>query len=314
MKPFHEIPVIILCAGLGTRLKPLTEHTPKPLIKILNHEILYLILEYYYQLGFRKFCINTYHLKKSFVEFKNQHSRYDITLFEEEELLDSGGGIKNILLKLNVKVQFALVLNGDTLLFLKKSQIKNMILKLEKRMGVVLCVSKNLKLYSSYKFLEKSQYHVSSQFHFQQSSYHFFGAQLMSVPYLNTFFQSFNEKKFSILKFYSQNKVLIHLEAIKNEWYDIGTLHHLAYTSILILKKLDSKKDSFFKKIYSVHQSHFDIKNRVFLGSVLESHQSLKNVIVYSSNQKVNIVIQDESFVYPHMQTWVMEKIFNLRL
>ncbi len=53
----NEVPVFLLCGGLGTRLKEETEHRPKPMVPIGNHPILWHIMQSYSHHGFRKFIL-----------------------------------------------------------------------------------------------------------------------------------------------------------------------------------------------------------------------------------------------------------------
>ncbi|MFH1223654.1 MAG: sugar phosphate nucleotidyltransferase, partial [Pseudomonadota bacterium] len=57
---------IILCAGYGTRLKPITDTVPKPMIKILGTPLLEYTINLLYQYGVREFYINRFHLPEQF--------------------------------------------------------------------------------------------------------------------------------------------------------------------------------------------------------------------------------------------------------
>ena len=60
---------LILCAGLGTRLRPLTEITPKPLLPINGKPLLSYHLESLYKYGVRDILINTHYLHEQIDEF-----------------------------------------------------------------------------------------------------------------------------------------------------------------------------------------------------------------------------------------------------
>ena len=51
-----DIPVFVLCGGLGTRLKEMTEFRPKPMVPIGPHPMLLHIMDYYSSFGFERFC------------------------------------------------------------------------------------------------------------------------------------------------------------------------------------------------------------------------------------------------------------------
>lgn len=88
----------ILGAGLGTRLRPLTEERPKPLIPVLGRPLIYSILDRIYGAGIRDVAINTHHRAEVYEHFFPDES-YDgqkIAFFYEPEVLETGGGIKNL--------------------------------------------------------------------------------------------------------------------------------------------------------------------------------------------------------------------------
>ncbi|MBT8378114.1 MAG: nucleotidyltransferase family protein [Ignavibacteria bacterium] len=88
---------MILAAGLGTRLRPLTEKIPKALIKIKGHTLLELQINKLKSAGFDKIIINIHHHAKMIKDFLNQNEDLgcDIEISDEtENLLDTGGGLK----------------------------------------------------------------------------------------------------------------------------------------------------------------------------------------------------------------------------
>ena len=89
----------VLAAGFGTRLRPYSLKRPKPLFPILGKPILKVIFEQLQSLSIKHIGINTFFLKdqvKHFVRsFKKHNPSLSITLFEESELLGTGGGLWN---------------------------------------------------------------------------------------------------------------------------------------------------------------------------------------------------------------------------
>lgn len=82
----------VLGAGLGTRLRPLTDEKPKPLIPIFGKPLVTFALDHLAALGVRRFVINTHHLAGQFDEM---FAGSDVRLVYEPVLLETGGGIKN---------------------------------------------------------------------------------------------------------------------------------------------------------------------------------------------------------------------------
>lgn len=88
----------ILGAGLGTRLRPLTEKIPKPLLPIGGRPIITYAMEHLRDAGVRRFIVNTHHCAEKYQEvFPDSCWRgIPITFRHEPVLLDTAGGIKNI--------------------------------------------------------------------------------------------------------------------------------------------------------------------------------------------------------------------------
>ena len=106
---------LILCAGFGKRLNPLTLETPKPLLKIKDTTILENCINLISKLGIKKILINTFHLGDQINEFiKTKNFEVDIKIKEDgKNILDTGGGIMNLVK--DTTDQDFLVFNPDTL-------------------------------------------------------------------------------------------------------------------------------------------------------------------------------------------------------
>ena len=88
----------ILAAGLGTRLQPLTDRCPKPLLEIKGRPIITYAMDHLLNVGVGRFIVNTHHLPEVFSEkFPDKQWRGVPILFRHEPvLLDTAGGLKNI--------------------------------------------------------------------------------------------------------------------------------------------------------------------------------------------------------------------------
>ncbi len=88
---------MILAAGLGTRLRPLTLVRPKPLVPVLNRPLLGLILDRLAREGFTRVAVNTHHLPERISAYLDArpYGGMDIRVFHEPAILGTGGGIKN---------------------------------------------------------------------------------------------------------------------------------------------------------------------------------------------------------------------------
>ena len=88
----------VLGAGLGTRLRPLTEELPKPLVPIFQKRLITFALDHLMAAGCTKFCVNTHHQPQAFLEaFPGGVYRGAPVRFRHEPvLLETGGGIANV--------------------------------------------------------------------------------------------------------------------------------------------------------------------------------------------------------------------------
>jgi NDP-sugar pyrophosphorylase family protein len=87
---------MILAAGYGTRLLPLTEHKPKALIEIKGIPLIELVIEKLIKSGYNSIIINLHHHAEKLKQFIRQNNNFGIDIQfsdETDQLLDTGGGI-----------------------------------------------------------------------------------------------------------------------------------------------------------------------------------------------------------------------------
>jgi len=106
---------IILSAGYGKRLNPLTLYKPKPLLEIKNKTLLENTIYLLEKFGIKEIVINTHYLSNQINTFvKNKKFKSKIFLIKEyEKILDTGGGVLNAAKKFNNNPFF--VINPDTI-------------------------------------------------------------------------------------------------------------------------------------------------------------------------------------------------------
>jgi mannose-1-phosphate guanylyltransferase len=87
----------VLAAGVGKRLRPLTEDLPKPLIPIFQKPLITFALDHLINVGVKRFIVNTHKRAELFENFfrDNEYEGHSVTLVHEPDLLETGGGIKN---------------------------------------------------------------------------------------------------------------------------------------------------------------------------------------------------------------------------
>ena len=144
---------MILAAGLGTRMRPRTLKTPKPLIKIGNKNLLERSIKLLEAHGVEQITINVHHLADQIEKFiSNLQSKVQITISNEKDLLlDTGGGVKEATKIFNKKPFF--ILNPDTLWvnnYLREMKSLEKIY-FEGKKHCLLLVDKKLSLDTSFK-------------------------------------------------------------------------------------------------------------------------------------------------------------------
>ena len=87
---------MVLAAGLGTRLRPLTDERPKALVELGGQTLLEIVLSRLRSFGVREVIVNVHHFAVMVEEYLRANGNFGmrIELSREEELLDTGGGLK----------------------------------------------------------------------------------------------------------------------------------------------------------------------------------------------------------------------------
>ena len=138
---------LILCAGYGKRLNPLTLNDPKPLLKIKKVTILENCIKLIESLGIEKVIINTFYLREKIENFLNMKKfNLDIQIVNDgKTILNTGGGILNMMNYSN-ESDF-LIFNPDTVWninYVKSIQNMEQFYFSNKVQNILLMVNKNL--------------------------------------------------------------------------------------------------------------------------------------------------------------------------
>jgi mannose-1-phosphate guanylyltransferase len=107
---------MILAAGQGTRLLPLTQNRPKPLFPVLNRPLLEITLDYLSRFSLERVILNSHHLAsqiENFVQIKKAGSLFEMKTSFEPKILGTGGGIGQT--RDFWKSDWFLAINGDIL-------------------------------------------------------------------------------------------------------------------------------------------------------------------------------------------------------
>ena len=220
---------LILCAGYGKRLNPLTLETPKPLLKLNNISLLENTINFINDFGIKNILINTYYLKEQIEEFINKKNfNCKINLIEDgNSILDTGGGILNLIKKSENENFF--VFNPDTIW---SKQYISVIRKLEifyfenKIQNILLVVNKS----KSFDKNLKGDFNLESKniLNYKEKNFIYTGCQIINKKV----FSIINKKSFSIVEIW--NKLVS-----ENKLYGFESLNDFVHVSdIEIFKKL----------------------------------------------------------------------------
>ena len=221
---------VILCAGLGKRLNPLTLKVPKPLLKLNDVTMLENCINLAIRLGVTKILLNTYHLGDQIINFvKNKNFSVEIQIIEDgKKILNTGGGILNMINK--SKDKDYLIFNPDTLLnkdyvdeilkmqnFYFSNNLNNILLLVKKELSFDRDLSGDFELKDN--LLEKIDI----------KNFIYIGCQILN----KNLFEGYEVKNFSIIEIW--NKLLSKNDL--NGFESFNKFYHL--TNLETFKKLE---------------------------------------------------------------------------
>ena len=214
---------LILCAGYGKRLNPLTLTKPKPLIEVNNITLLENTINLIKKLNIKKIKINTFYLKnqiENFILKKDFDLNIEI-INDGNQILDTGGGILNLVE--NSNENDFIVFNPDTIWnskylqtikemenFYFNNEVQNILMVVNKQISY----DKNLKGDFSFK--------LNKLLNYEDRNYIFTGCQIIN----KNLFSNYKNTSFSISKIWNElinDKKLYGFESL-NEFTHITNL------------------------------------------------------------------------------------------
>ncbi len=228
---------MILAAGLGTRLKPLTNTIPKALMPLKQSPILEHLILRLKQAGITDIIINVHHFPEQIVAFLKKSHYFDIHIevSYEEDLLDTGGGLKKAQWFFNDGKPFLLhnvdiVSNLDLSMMLKYHLQKNSLVTLAVR---TRSTARYLLFDTSDQLIGWEDVHlnqkkIAAPFSADLRPFSFMGIHIISP---DIFTQLPETQKFSIIAAYldlaAQKKPIYAFYADMFSWSDLGQIQNL---------------------------------------------------------------------------------------
>ena len=226
---------MILAAGFGKRMMPLTKDLPKPLIKINGITLLDNSINFLKKLGCSEIIINThYHHKKINESINKRNDKEQIKLIYENKILDTAGGVKNASPLFTYKD--IIVINSD--IFWRYENINDVKMLIQNYKDTLishLLLSAEIRSFGINKkdgdfILDKNKI---LRFKKGDKIFYYTGLQILKLNSLNHFSNdklSFN----SVWDYLIDNQKLFG-QIMKSNWYHVGDIHGLN-----IVKQLDT--------------------------------------------------------------------------
>ena len=203
---------MIFAAGLGTRLKPLTDTMPKAMVQISGKPLLWHTIQKLKTAGFNEIIINVHHFAEQIIDYVKANDNFGIRIEfsdEREQLLDTGGGIKKASWFFDDGKPFLIhnvdILSNIDLRNLYEQHLKNtaiatlVVSKRETSRYLLFNVNNRLKGWIN----EKTGEVKSPYFNFDNTKHQklaFSGIHIIN-PQIFSYFNLFSDK-FSIIDFY----------------------------------------------------------------------------------------------------------------
>ena len=223
---------LILCAGFGKRLKPITLETPKPLIKIDDYELLERTLHLIKNLNIKNIKINTFYLEHKIEDFILNHSlKTNIEIIKDgKHILDTGGGILN-LINSSSEDDF-IVFNPDTVWNINYTKTINQMIDFyfSKKIENILMVVNKSKSFDK-RFKGDFDLRKNNLFKEKNCDYIYTGCQIINKKLFN----GVEKKIFSISKIWD-------VQIAKNKLYGFESLENFTHlTDLKIYNELIKK-------------------------------------------------------------------------
>jgi MurNAc alpha-1-phosphate uridylyltransferase len=221
---------MVLAAGLGTRLRPITETLPKPLVEIDGRSLLDRAIDRLAEVGVERVAVNVHYKAAVITEHLRRRERPQIAISEEAELLDTGGGVLNALQHLG---EAFFVVNGDVLwLDSKDSALRRLADAFDaEAMDALLLLHPTVSAVGydgagDYLLDAHEQPHRRRER--EVAPFLFAGVQLLH----RRLFDGAAERAFSLVRLYDRAERAGRLHAITHdgEWFHVGTPAALAQT------------------------------------------------------------------------------------
>lgn len=222
-KPKYSNPVFIMAGGFGTRLKPLTDSCPKPMLKIGNKPMLETIIRHFIKAGFSNFYISTHYMPEVIQNYFGNGEKLGVSIqyVYEDKPLGTGGALG--LLPSDLSQEHPLIMiNGDiltTIDYHKLLKFHN-----DNRADATMCV-REYSYQIPYGVVNSEGQKITSMVEKPSYQYHVnAGIYVVSPQIINTVVKNSYIDMPTLLSHHIENNKNILMYPIYEYWLDIGRL------------------------------------------------------------------------------------------
>ncbi|MCP2519933.1 NDP-sugar synthase [Candidatus Aminicenantes bacterium AC-335-K20] len=279
---------LILSAGKGERLKPLTNFLAKPAIPFHNKPIIVHILENLKEKGIKDVAINLHHLPDTIRNVVKQFKDINIIFSYEDKLVGSAGAIKNFEEFFKKEKNF-LVINGDTIQHIPIKTFLNFHIK--EKAFATLMIRKNFlpKKYTPIEINKEKEIISIGKCKKEIPYFMYCGAMILSSEILNfiepNIYSDIFRNVFPIL--FNERKKIKAFE-YKGPWIEIGTLSDYFRYSL----NISGKKENIIDMNSKIHSSAKVSKSIIGKDSFIKKNVNIKKSIIWD-----RVVIEDNSII-----------------
>ena len=229
---------MLLAAGFGTRMRPLTNKIPKPLVEVSGRSLLDRAIDRVAEIGINECVINIHHLGDKIRNHMNGRNDLNIAFSEEDTLLETGGGVKKALPLLGDAPFFAI--NSDILWFNGPASALQRLADIwdDEKMDVLLLLQPVVNAFGyegKGDFILDKKGTPRRRLKREVAPYLFAGVQIINPRV----FENTPEGSFSLNLIYDKaiESGRLHCMPHDGEWYHVGTVDSIAMVEELIEKR-----------------------------------------------------------------------------